>query len=143
MIGNFQNKNLNLENNFEKSLATTQNKTSSLNMTPTTNNNNNVITIANKINGSDFDILVKSYDQNGSLNWTYTYDSGNGARDRALKVLVDNNDNYYVVGSSEDLTSGHDVLIFKLSSSGALQWDEFWNGSGCIAWDGAHRRSDS
>ncbi|MCB0737187.1 MAG: hypothetical protein KDC92_06720 [Bacteroidetes bacterium] len=92
-------------------------------------NNNNVITIANKINGSDFDILVKSYDQNGSLNWTYTYDSGNGARDRALKVLVDNNDNYYVVGSSEDLTSGHDVLIFKLSSSGALQWDEFWNGS--------------
>ena len=73
--------------------------------------------ITNSNNNTDF-VLIK-YNDNGSQQWIKTYD--NNGNDKANSIAVDNSNNIYVTGFSED--TNNDFLTIKYDVNG----NEIWN----------------
>jgi hypothetical protein len=85
--------------------------------------------------GSNMDIMVLKLDNSGALQWNTFYGSGN--TDEGKGIAVDGIGNVYVTGHSNTSwgspvaplhahTSGFDVVVLKLDSSGAYQWHTFY-----------------
>ncbi len=73
------------------------------------------------------DVLLAKYDGAGNSIWTRTW--GGSGDDFAYGVLVDDNNNVYVVGGTDSFGAGwYDVLILKFDSSGDLLWARTWGG---------------
>lgn len=74
-------------------------------------------------------ILVLKFDTTGNLIWESVY-QGINDHNNATDVVLDNADNIYISGDSEEGTSGNrDYIALKYNSAGSLQWDAFYNGS--------------
>ena len=90
----------------------------------------NVIVVgAESTAAQGFDTVVIKYDANGVQLWKQTFnDTGNNLDDVAFGVTVDASGNIFVVGSSQDTTSGSDIWTRKYSPAGAILWTKFFEG---------------
>lgn len=77
---------------------------------------------------SQADFLILKYSSSGVLLWSRTYD--NGLNDYLQKITVDINDNVYVTGNSEGLTTGYDFLTVKYDSAGNYLWNARYTSTG-------------
>jgi uncharacterized delta-60 repeat protein len=70
---------------------------------------------------SEFQAYLIKYDTSGSLQWQRKLHGAN--QDYAYAVAVDSSSNAYVVGESDNNSSGRfDALIAKYNYSGTIQW---------------------
>ncbi len=77
---------------------------------------------------SPSDFLLLKYSSTGVLLWSRTYD--NGLKDYLQKVTVDNNDNVYVTGNAEGISTGYDFLTVKYDSAGNYLWNARYTSTG-------------
>jgi len=77
----------------------------------------------------NFDICLLKYNSTGVLQWNYTWGGTGG--DFAYGLAIDLSDNIYVAGETSSFgASGSDVCLLKYNSTGALQWNYTWGGTG-------------
>ncbi|MFO0494592.1 MAG: SBBP repeat-containing protein, partial [Flavobacteriia bacterium] len=70
------------------------------------------------------DIFVQKTDPDGKTIWDFTHNGTDNGNDEALSLAVDLNGNVFVVGYSSEKGNSDDVLTFKISRDGQLQWLE-------------------
>ena len=88
--------------------------------------------------GSDWDIFALKLDSNGAYQW-HTFFGSSGIADYGLGIAIDGSGNVYAKGSSDAAWNGpagetplnahsgnHDIVVFKIDSSGAYQWHTFY-----------------
>ena len=79
----------------------------------------------------DLDVFLLKYDSSGTLQWQKTWD-GRGADEEAYAVAVDSSSNIYITGRTYGFgTVCAYVFLLKYDSSGTLQWQKTWGGTGC------------
>jgi uncharacterized delta-60 repeat protein len=86
--------------------------------------------------GTDQDMVLVKYDNNGNQLWAQRYNGTANSTDISRSVALDASGNAYICGSSYGVASGTDFMIIKYDASGTEQWVKRINGSGNI-WDGA------
>ena len=106
--------------------------------------------------GGDYDGFLIKFNNLGQIVWG-TFLGGSGF-DRISDIDIDNNDNLYVIGSTnsnsniasigafqENLIGGGDCFISKFTSSGSVVWSTYFGGTGNeyntisrISFDGAN-----
>lgn len=98
----------------------------------------NVYTAKSKWVGSSYDAEVYKLSSTGAQTWVTSFGSSAGS-DRAYGLDVDSSGNVYVKGVSNATwgtsplrayTGSDDIFVFKLNSSGTLQWNTFLGGTG-------------
>ena len=97
--------------------------------------NGNVIIVGNTINSfgnNDYDIFVTKLNSFGNTVWHKKYDiDAAGANDYARTVVLDNNGNIIVGGTSEaGIIGGTDGVVFKIDGSGNFVWANAYGGTG-------------
>lgn len=71
-----------------------------------------------------FDALLVKYDKQGVIEWQRTL--GGTGNERLKSLALDSASNSYIVGNTNNGTSGFfDLLLAKYDSSGTLQWQRF------------------
>lgn len=70
------------------------------------------------------DLLVVKYDQNGTLLWSQRFNDIGNATDRGEKVVVDNANNIYLAGRSNN-GADDDFVTIKYNAQGVQQWIQF------------------
>ncbi|MEW6773614.1 MAG: gliding motility-associated C-terminal domain-containing protein [Bacteroidota bacterium] len=74
---------------------------------------------------ADLDIYIMKMDTNGNLLWSMTY--GTKGADILFAVEQDENDNFYAIGGFRDTVTGLPYpFIFKIDSTGTIQWANFY-----------------
>lgn len=86
--------------------------------------------------GTDQDMVLIKYDNNGNQLWAQRYNGTGNSTDISRSVAIDVSGNAFICGSSYGAASGTDFMIIKYDASGTEQWVKRINGSGNI-WDGA------
>lgn len=76
-----------------------------------------------------YNALVLKYNSSGSQQWNYSYNSSGSNDDIASSIAVDASGNCYVGGQSDDGINP-DAFIFKLTSTGALDWSNSYDYDG-------------
>jgi len=72
------------------------------------------------INGTD--CVLKKLTSSGIEVWSATFNSNENLHDYASAIVVDNDNNVYVTGSSNDMLTQGTCFILKYNSAGGLQW---------------------
>lgn len=76
-------------------------------------------------------IMVRKDHVDGTHSWSGTYgDIGPLTKNHGVDIKVDASGNVYVVGATEHLTEGYNVLAVKFNSSGIKQWDYSYHSTG-------------
>ncbi len=79
--------------------------------------------------GTSTDILTIKYDNSGNLLWTARYNNPDtSGADGGYGIRVDNAGNVYVVGQSQGLGTGSDVVLIKYDSEGNELWARRYDG---------------
>jgi len=78
--------------------------------------------------GSAQDMLLIKYKNNGDTDWVRTYNGTENQDDKAFGIVVDENDNIYVVGTARNTKNYYDFVVLKYSSSGSLLWERTYPG---------------
>jgi uncharacterized delta-60 repeat protein len=78
------------------------------------------------------DYLTIKYNSAGTQQWTSRYNGPGSNEDKAYAIVVDNNGNSYVTGSSRSsgTPGSEDYATVKYNSSGSQQWVSRYNGPG-------------
>ncbi len=84
--------------------------------------------VATAANGSD-GLLIK-YDRSGKLLWERTYDGPGADTDYFTYIRIDSNDQILLLGQSIGNGTDWDFLTIKYSPSGALLWEQRYDGLG-------------
>ncbi len=84
------------------------------------------------------DYLTIKYTPFGSIVWAKLFNGTDSGYDEARKIVVDATDKIYVTGFSEGISSAHDYLTIKYSSSGDTIWTARYNNTE----DGDDRAND-
>jgi len=75
------------------------------------------------------DVFLLKYNSSGNLLWDKTW--GGSDRERLIGIALDDLGNAFIMGGTLSYGAGSDdVFILKYDSSGNLQWDKTWGGSG-------------
>lgn len=92
--------------------------------------------------GNNTDMCVIKYSPSGAQLWTAIYNGTSNSYDEPAGLFVDNSGNVLVTGKS--LGSGnYDAVTVKYSSSGALQWAQYWGGTGNLDDEGSSVFADN
>lgn len=84
-------------------------------------NSTNVIVIDSKmVTGEDANISITKYNRNGDIIWQNTYNGASNGKDIATNLIIDNNDNIYISGTTYNVSSNYDILLLKYDSSGNM-----------------------
>ena len=94
------------------------------------NNNNPVVTGESTSSSSGEDYATVKYDQNGNEQWAQRYNGPGNNTDKAYAIVVDNNNNIIVTGSSDSIGTADDYTTVSYDSSGTRQWVTRYNGPG-------------
>lgn len=89
--------------------------------------NGTIVSVTNHFNGSNTDIYMTCFDEDGNLLWDQTCLSSPTEDDYGTDITVDAAGNIYVTGTCHTGTD-RDYYIGKYSSSGALIWEQTYNG---------------
>ena len=86
--------------------------------------------ISNSGGESDYDWLVMKFSKDGSAGdgvvlWTYQYETEPGSSEGCYALLVDDDDNVLVAGSTIDSVEERTLRIVKLSNEDGSEIDEF------------------
>ncbi len=70
-------------------------------------------------------VLLQKYSPSGNLLWSQVYHTINPGSELSKKLLIDNNDDIFVLGQTQlyPYTSNSSTFLLKYNSSGSLQWD--------------------
>ncbi len=72
------------------------------------------------------DIFVAKYDSSGNQLWNNTW-GGSGIED-GFDVVVDSDDNVYIVGTTNSFgVSDSAIILLKYNSTGDFKWNESWD----------------
>jgi hypothetical protein len=70
-------------------------------------------------------ISTTVYYNDGSIKWQSNYHSINQNNDYGISVALDQNENVYVLGTTDNQNNiDYDILLLKYSSTGSLQWSQ-------------------
>jgi len=96
-------------------------------------NQKNVYITGRSANDFDDDFITMKYDSTGLLLWFKIFDAGFG-NDRAVSMVLDNLNNVYVTGRSNNGTDD-DIVVVKYNSAGIEQWVPYkrYDGTGADA----------
>ena len=75
------------------------------------------------------DFTTIKYNITGQVVWLRHYDSGSGLGDAPSKLVLDNENNIYITGSSGN-GANNDIKTIKYSDAGSLLWIAPFNGTG-------------
>ncbi|MHA1342927.1 MAG: SBBP repeat-containing protein [Promethearchaeota archaeon] len=76
------------------------------------------------------DLLIVKYNTTGAELWSRTWDSTiGGLENEGRDIIVDSNDDIYVIGHEQNLTSDWDITLVKFNSSGKKEWYKIWRRS--------------
>lgn len=84
----------------------------------------NICIVGGIINNNNNDIQISKYNSSGELAWEKIWSTETS--DFAYGVCFDENDNIYVVGSTEMSDVMGDIVVLKYNSSGILEWSTTW-----------------
>ncbi|MCX8015535.1 MAG: SBBP repeat-containing protein, partial [candidate division WOR-3 bacterium] len=91
------------------------------------------------ISGQSSNALVKKYDTNGNLLWTYEYNTAGNNAERFSSIVVAPSGNVYLCGYTMGYNAG-DYLIVKLNGqTGNSIWTQTYDGPGTGGYDFARR----
>lgn len=82
-----------------------------------------------EVGSGDINMVMIKYANGGAFAWDDTYNSSGSDFDSPVNVVVDNADDIYMVGYSEDGGNETDYLIRKYNASGAIQWTQRYDNS--------------
>lgn len=88
----------------------------------------NLYVSGDKWNGSNFDILLIKFDNNGNELWRQTYDGGHW--DRSFAIVVDNKGNIYQTGIAWFQPEFYNIVTIKYNNLGTIQWNKTFTSSG-------------
>lgn len=82
------------------------------------------------VNGAD--LLLLKYDSTGTLTWSTMWGAGSGSlADRGHSLKQTSDGGYIVSGETASFGAGGlDVALLKFDSTGTLQWNRTWGGTG-------------
>ncbi len=89
----------------------------------TLNSNNDIIITGYSEVDSQNNCYTVVLDEDLNILWEKWYD-GEGLDDRAMDVVIDDNDNVYICGYTEKASGGTDFLLIKYDDSGNLLWQQ-------------------
>jgi hypothetical protein len=82
--------------------------------------------------GPGNDVYVVRTDACGVLQWSATYDLGNGGYDNASKVVLAHGGGYVIVGSTQNIepccSTGYDPFVMKIDDAGNVLWAKTYPG---------------
>jgi subtilisin-like proprotein convertase family protein len=111
------------------------------------NSGNVVVTGCAGVN-SFFDssyVLLQKYSSTGSLIWTQTFRSSNPSGEFGAKLLIDNNNNNFVMCRTKlyYMSNNSNIVTLKYNSAGALQWNKMFSNYFADPSDAHHIAFDS
>ncbi|UCD05370.1 MAG: SBBP repeat-containing protein [candidate division WOR-3 bacterium] len=87
------------------------------------------VTGSSRHSGTLSDIITIKYDSSGTEQWTARYNNPDTTlSDGGYGVAVDAEGNVYVVGQSQGIGTGSDIVTIKYDSLGSQQWVTRYNG---------------
>lgn len=87
------------------------------------------VTGSSRYPGVSTDIITIKYDTNGSQQWIARYNNPDtSGADGGYGIRLDNAGNVYVVGQSQGLGTGADIVLIKYNTGGDEQWVTRFNG---------------
>ena len=91
----------------------------------------NVYVTGSSDNGAAMnDYYTIKYNSSGMLQWAHRYNGTGSSFDSPSSLAVDNSGNVYVAGYSSGVGTGYDYVTIKYNSTGAIQWEQRYNGPG-------------
>jgi len=78
-------------------------------------------------------IILKKFDENGILLWTYTFDNAGNNNIRGFDMCLDGFNNIYIAGGKIDI-SPYGVMLLKITAQGAFDWVQFSNSAFNTDW---------
>lgn len=75
----------------------------------------------------DSNYVTLKYNSSGALQWSASYSGPNGAVDVSRSIFVDDNQNVYITGTSNIVTT-HDYVSVKYNPNGSVNWVMSYNG---------------
>lgn len=91
--------------------------------------NGNLVYISNHNTGTNTDIFLNCILPNGSVAWQHNCSSSATADDYGADLAIDNSGNIYIC-AAKNTGSNLDYFVAKYSPSGALVWQQTYNGTG-------------
>lgn len=89
----------------------------------------NVYVVGKTNSSGSGDALIAKYDSSGVIQWQRTL--GGGGSEILRRVAVDSSGNSYVIGTTfSSGAGGSDFLIAKYDTSGVIQWQRAFGGTG-------------
>ena len=88
----------------------------------------NVVVLVNSGSSGTADIMTLKYDSSGNLLWVARYDGLGNNFDYEIKLMLDSEENIYVAGATNSVTTGDDMIILKYDSNGNLLWVAQYDG---------------
>ena len=79
------------------------------------------------------DYLTIKYNSNGDTAWVRKYNGSGNSDDRTKAMVIDNQSNVYVTGSSMDSATVNHFATIKYNSAGILQWVRKYDGPGAYS----------
>jgi len=91
--------------------------------------NNSYITGYGGSAGNSFEVCLVKYNSSGQIQWDRTW--GNSNQDTGHAILINSTNDIYIAGITQNGFLGDmDAFLLKYNSTGDLQWQDVWGGSG-------------
>ena len=90
---------------------------------------NAVVGFNSEITAGNVKFGAVKYSPSGTALWTYGYAGSGTGLDSLKDMSVDTEGNVYLTGNSTSALSGINIVTIKISSAGAHQWTQTYNGS--------------
>lgn len=90
--------------------------------------NGNLFVSGDKWNGSNFDILLIKFDNEGNELWRKSFDGGHW--DRSFAIVLDNSGNVYQTGITWYQPQYYDIVTVKYNQAGNIVWSKTYTSNG-------------
>lgn len=88
----------------------------------------NIFITGHKTTSAYPDCYTAKLNSNSTILWEDQYNGGGNHIDRAWGIVVDTDGAVYITGETTDANMNVNFITRKLSSAGALQWNNFYDG---------------
>jgi cysteine-rich repeat protein len=77
------------------------------------------------------DLWLRQYMPDGTEGWTYTYDGADSLDDSGASLVLHSSGDFMIVGTSEGMVSGDDILVMRLAAADqTVVWEQVIAGPG-------------